>query len=234
MADHAHARYLTGPLGKQTRPKVIEFRQLTLMQEGQTILQDVTLDIFEGESVAFLGEPGSGKSALFVCIQGQVQPTKGEVCVLGASLPPLLPEIRRQIGIMPQQLDLKTPETLAKCLQRFAAYHGIQLNSQQVKAYCAHYQLAPSASMTALTNLQARIFALALALVHDPRLVLLDEPLAGLSEVEQSIFWTYLQRTQREGRTLLCTFTPPLAQKHLSEYDLIVRLERGCVLREQV
>lgn len=233
MADHAPARYLTGPLGKQERPKIIELRQLTLVREGQTILRDITLDIFEGESVAVLGEPGSGKSALFACMQGQIRPTEGEVRVLGVSLPPLLPEIRRQMGAMPEQLDLKTPETLARSLQRFAAYYHVRLNSQQVKAYCGHYRLAPAAFVASLTGLQVRIFALALALVHDPRLVLLDDPLAGFSEAEQAIFWTYLQEIRREGRTLLCTFTPPLAKKYLSEYDLIMRLEEGCVLREQ-
>jgi ABC-2 type transport system ATP-binding protein len=233
MADHAPARYFTGPPGQQERPKVVELRQLTLVREGHTILRDVTLDIFEGESVAVLGEAGSGKSALLACMQGQVQPTEGEVRVLGASLPPLLPAIRRQMGTMPEQLDLKTPETLARSLQRFAAYYDVQLTGRQVKAYCAHYRLAPAASVATLTGLEARIFALALALVHDPRLVLLDDPLAGLSAAEQPIFWTYLQEIRREGRTLLCTCTPPLAKKYLSEYDLIMRLEQGCVLREQ-
>src|SRR5579883_581707 len=234
MADYAPARYLTGPPGEQERPKVVELRQLTLVREGHTILRDVTLDIFEGEFAAVLGEPGSGKSTLLACMQGLVQPTEGEVRVLGTSLPPLLPEIRRQMGIMPGQLDLKTPETLARSLQRFAAYYGVRLNSQQVEAYCAHYRLAPAASVTALTCLEARIFALALALVHDPRLVLLDDPLTGLSELEQSIFWMYIREIRREGRTLLCTFTPPLAKKHLSKYDLVIRLEQGSVLRKQV
>lgn len=228
-----HARYLTGPLGKQTRPKIIELRQLTAGPEQQPVLNTITLDIFEGEAVAFLGPANSGKSALLACLLGNLRPTRGEIHLMGAALPPLLPEIRRQIGVMPQQLDLKTSGTVATYLQRFAKYYGLQLTAEQISAYCAHYQLLPTMQVSTLTPLQARIFALALALVHDPHLALFDEPLAGLDNADQEVLWTYLQRTQYEGRTLLCTFTPPLAEKYLSGYDLIVRLEQGRLIRQE-
>lgn len=229
-----HLRYLTGPLGKRMRPKVIELQQVTLMHEWRFILRDVTLDIFEGESIALLGGPGSGKSALLACVQGQIQPVKGRVRVLGAELPPLPPKLRRQIGVLPQQLEERDQEkTVKDYLQRFASYHAIQLNNEQIMTYCASYELAPTRPVTELSSLQRRTLALALALVHDPRLVLLDDPLAGLSAQDQEIFWTYLQRTRHEGRTLLCAFTPPLAQKELSGYDLIVTLEQGYLSRQE-
>jgi ABC-type multidrug transport system ATPase subunit len=228
-----HARYLTGPLGKQMRPKIVEFHHLTVIQDWQPILQNITLRIFEGEAVALLGAANAGKSALLACIQGQFQPVKGEISVLGASLPPLPPEIRRQIGVMPQQIDLHTHETVAAYLRRFAAYQAVQLSAEQVETYCAQYHLSPSTLVAHLTDLQARVFALALALVHDPRLVLLDEPLAGLPEQDTPAFWTYLQRTLREGRTLIAAFTSPLAEKYFNGYDVIVRLEQGHLLREK-
>jgi ABC-2 type transport system ATP-binding protein len=226
-------RYLTGPLGKQLRPKVIEFRHLTAMQEGRPILQNITLNIFEGEAVALLGEARSGKSALLACMQGLIQPARGEICVLGASLPPLPPEVRRQIGVMPRHIDLHTGETVAVYLQRFATHQGIQLNTEQITTYCAHHQLSPFTPVAYLSELQKHFFALALALVHDPRLVLLDEPLAGLSERDRAAFWPSLQRTLLEGRTLVSTFTYPLAEKYLNVYDVIVRLKEGCLFREK-
>ncbi len=229
MVDHT--RYLTGPLGKQTRPKVIELQQITLMQEWQTLLRDVSLDIFAGESIALCGAPGSGKSALLACIQGQIQPVRGKIRVLGAELPPLPPKLRRQIGVRPQQIERGTRETVAEYLLRFASYHAIKLNSKQIAMYCSQYELPPSHLVAELDSLQEHILALALALVHDPIVVLLDEPLAGLSKQDQMTLWAYLQRIQREGRTLLCTFTPPLAEKELNGYDLIVKLEQGRLFR---
>lgn len=229
MGDHA--RYLTGTLGKQTRPKIIELHQLTITQEHQPLLREITLDIFEGESVALVGSSEIDKNALLACILGQIQPTTGEIRVLGMSLPPLPVEVRRQLGVMPQLVERKTHETVAAYLQRFATYHGVQLTTTQLSAYCVHYRLSPSVSVMDLSSLQTRVLALAVALIHDPRLALLIEPLTGLTEQEQIAMQDYLQRTQREGRTLLSTFTPPLAEKHFTGYDLIVKLEQGQLLR---
>lgn len=228
-----HSRYLTGEPGKQTRPKVIEFRQFTAMPEGQAAVHDITFDIFEGEVVALAGTPNAGQKTLLACLQGQIQPIHGEVHVFGVPLPPLTAEIRRQIGVLPQKLVPRPAETVMVYLQRFASYHNIKLTREQSRKYCSSYQIQPALPVTALNRLQARICALALALVHDPRLVLLDDPLANLTEEEQAAFWLYLQRIRCEGRTILCTFTSPLAEKYLNGYDLIISIEQGKLLRQE-
>jgi ABC-type multidrug transport system ATPase subunit len=133
---------------------------------------------------------------------------------------------------MPHQLAPRKEETVEVYLQRFAVYYDVQLTNEQMQIYCAHYQLPASLQVIDLTPLQARILSLALALVHDPRLALFDEPLTGLNEAEQEILWTYLQGIQREGRTVICTFKFPLAEKYLSGYDLIMKLEQGRLLRQ--
>jgi ABC-type multidrug transport system ATPase subunit len=230
----SHVRYLSGALGKHTRPKIIELLQLTVMQEHLPLLREITLDVFEGESVALLGSSEIDKNTLLACILGQIQPTKGKIRVLGEPLPPLSPALRRQIGVMPEQLDHKTHETVATYLQRFSSYYGFQLTNSQIALYCAHYQLPLSTQVAELSKLQMRILALALALVHDPRLALLVEPLTSLTESDQATMQGYLQRAQSEGRTLFCTFTPPLAEKHFTGYDLIVRLEQGKLLRQEL
>lgn len=229
-----HTRYLTGELGKQTRPKIIELRQLTVTREQVPILRDMTLDIFEGEAVAMLGQVEEEKHTLLACLLGQIQPTSGHLRVLGTSLPPLPAPIRRQIGVMPQFVERKTRETVATYLQRFAGYHDVKLTSAQISHYCAHYQLAPDTPVAELSALQARVLALALALVHDPRLALLVEPFSGLTPAEQETFQAFLLRTRSEGRTLLCTFTSPLAEKFILGYDGVVKLEQGRIVRQDI
>lgn len=226
-------RYLTGSLGTQTRTKLIELHHLTVSLACRSVLDAITLDIFAGESVALVGTNADEKETLLACLLGQIQPAHGEIRVLGASLPPLPRTIHRQLGIMPQQLDDKLHETVAACLQRFAAYHEVHLTDRQIAHYCAHYHLQPAVPVKLLTNFQVRILTLALALVHDPRLAFLVEPLTDLSEEEQTIMQTYLRRIQREGRTLLCTFTPPLAERYLIGYDVLVKLEQGRLLRQE-
>ncbi len=199
-----HVRYLTGPLGKQMRPKIVELDHITIRRTRRSALEKITLHIFEGESVALLGSSEEEKYILTACLLGQIQPDSGTIRVLGTQLPPLPPEIRRQIGVMPRQVECRTSETVAHYLQRFSAYHGVQLTHAQVSLYCTRYELSPSRQVAELSRLQARVLALALAQVHDPRLTLLIEPLDELTEQEQIIVEGYLRRSQREGRTLLC------------------------------
>lgn len=225
-----HVRYLTGALGKQTRPKIIELRQLTVVQQDP-LLSDITLEIFEGEAVALLGSSEAEKKTLLACLLGKIQPTRGEIRVLNTTLPPLPPQIRRQVGIMALSTQHALDERVGLRIQRRATHYGTPFTPAQIDAYCGHYGLASDMSVATLTRLQARVLALALALVHDPRLLLLVEPLTGLSEQEQGVMRGYLQRAQREGRTLLSTFSPPLAEKELTGYDLVARLEQGRLLR---
>lgn len=226
-------RYITGPIGIQARPRVIVFDHLSAMHLGQTVLHDISLNVYEGESVAILGEPGAGKSMLLASIQGLVQPAQGHIHILGAEVPPVPPIIRRQIGVMPQYLNQPGKDTVADYLRHFAAIHEIHLGQAQVNEYGHHYRLDPLSLISQLTPLQLRILFLALALVHDPRLVLLDEPLAGLAETGHPVIWQYIRQMQSEGRTLLMTFTPPIAGEHLSEYDVIIELIEGHIVQQK-
>lgn len=226
-------RYITGPIGIQARPRVIVFDHLSAMHLGQTMLHDISLNVYEGESVAILDPAGAGKSMLLASIQGLVQPAQGHIHILGAEIPPVPPIIRRQIGVMPQHLNQPGKDTVADYLRHFAAMHEILLSQAQVNEYSHHYRLDPLSHISQLTALQLRILLLALGLVHDPRLVLLDEPLAGLSETGRPVIWQYIRRMQSEGRTLLMTFTSPLADEHLSGYDVIIELVQGRVVRQE-
>ena len=220
-------RYITGPLGKQTRPCVIAFDHLSATRHGRLVLQDISLSIYEGESVAVIGPAGAGKSMLLACIQGLVQPTKGHLQAMGVEVSPMTSIIRRQIGVMPGSLDYPEMFRVADLVRRFAGYYDVELSEPQVEEYCHHYALSSCSFVSQLTLPERRVLLLALALVHDPHLVLLDEPLAGLSSAHESLVWPYMRQMQSEGRTLLTTFTPPIAEEHLRRYDLIVMLDKG-------
>lgn len=224
-------RYITGPLGKQSRPCVIALNHLAAQSQGHLALSDISLSIYEGESIAILGTAGAGKSLLLASLQGLVQPTQGHIAVLGATLPPIRPETRQQIGAMPVYLDIGTHLTVGSYLRHWATYYDIQLSATQADEYLCPYGLTSMLSLAHLTPLQRRILQLALALVHDPRIVLLDEPLRGLTAEDHEVVWHHLRRMQSEGRTSLATFTLPLAQEHRNEYDLIVRLDHGHIVQ---
>lgn len=231
--DSHTQRYITGPLGKQTRPRVIAFDHLSAIQNERLVLYDISLSIYEGESAAVIGPAGAGKSNLLACIQGLAQPIKGHLLVMGNQVPPMAAGIRRQIGVMPGHLDHPELLRIGDLVRRFAAYYNLDLSEAQVEEYCRHYALSSTSLVSQLTLPQLRVLLLALTLVHDPHLVLLDEPLAGLSNADSSLIWQYLRRMQSEGRTLLITFTPPIAEELLRGYDLIVTLDKGHIQSQQ-
>ena len=197
------------------------------MRRNRSSLRDVSLSIFEGESVAVIGPARAGKSELMACVQGLVQPDEGHLNVLGHEVPPVTAEMRRQIGVMPGQLERAERLLVANQVRRFAGYYNLDLSQAQVEEYCRHYALSSTWLVAQLSPPQLRALALSLALVHDPHLVLLDEPLAGLSDPDGLLIRQYLRRMQSEGRTLLVTFALPIAEEQLRGYDLIVTLEKG-------
>jgi ABC-2 type transport system ATP-binding protein len=220
-------RYITGPLGKEARPCIIAFDHLSALLDGRSLLHDISLSIYEGEAVAVIGPADAGKNVMLDCIQGVVQPIKGQLHVMGVEVPPMPSAIRRQIGILPHHLGHPETFRVIDLIQRFAGYYSLELSEAQIEEYCHHYSLSSSWFISQLTAFQLRVLTLALTLVHDPGLVLLDEPLAGLADADSSLIWRYLRRMQSEGRTLLITFTPPIAEEHLRGYDLIVMLDKG-------
>ena len=226
-------RYITGPLGQQARPRVIAFEHVSTLEYGHLALRDVSLSVHEGEALAVIGPEDAGKSELLACVEGLAQPIKGHLNVMGHPVPPMTTEIRRQIGVMPRQLDRVQAVFVADLVRRFAGYYNLDLSAAQIEAYCRHYALSASWNIAQLSPSQLRLLALALTLIHDPHLVLLDEPLSGLSNNDSLLIQQYLRRMQSEGRTLLATFMFPIAEDQLRGYDLIVMLDKGHIVSQE-
>jgi ABC-2 type transport system ATP-binding protein len=230
MASYKTGRYITGPLGKYSRPCIIRCEYLTVQQETRSLLHDLCLDIYEGEAVAVLGDDTAGKSALLACLQGMLRPTRGHLQVLGADIPPIPPDIRLQIGVLPRYLHLPEEATVLDALTYYASLYELYLNSPQLENYIQTYHLHLDSVVSQLSPLEQGLLSFALTLLHDPSLVLLDEPLDGLTEDDREIIWHYLRQIRREGRTQVTTFTPPIAESLLNEYDVVITLEEGRIL----
>jgi ABC-2 type transport system ATP-binding protein len=176
---------------------------------GVEALRDVALDVEAGEFFGLLGPNGAGKSTLIHCTTGLAQPTSGEIRVFGHDAIGDYGEARQAVGLAPQELNLDWFLTVEETLDYHAGYFGMPRRERRVRAR----ELLETFSLTAKRNERTRTLSggmkrrliLARALMHRPRLLILDEPTAGVDIELRLELWHYVQRINQEGTTILLT-----------------------------
>jgi ABC-2 type transport system ATP-binding protein len=163
-------------------------------------LDGVTLRIKQGEIYGLLGPNGSGKTTLIRAIVGLVAPDSGTVTVLGRKMPDI--DILSQVGYMTQQAALYPDLSVAENLRFFAAINGADSNVTEVLRTVELEQRRTSVVATLSGGMRQRC-SLACALVHRPRLLLLDEPTVGVDPQLRVQFWDHFRDMAAAGTTIL-------------------------------
>jgi ABC-2 type transport system ATP-binding protein len=163
-------------------------------------LDGVTLRIKQGEIYGLLGPNGSGKTTLIRAIVGLVAPDSGTVTVLGRKMPDI--DILRQVGYMTQQAALYPDLSVEENLRFFAAINGADSNVTEVLRTVELEQRRTSVVATLSGGMRQRC-SLACALVHRPRLLLLDEPTVGVDPQLRVQFWDHFRDMAAAGTTIL-------------------------------
>lgn len=185
----------------------IEIKAVSKSFKNKHVLHQIDLTIELGQIFGLIGPSGSGKTTLVKIIVGMDSPSKGNVQVLGKDVPHL--QLLRQIGYMAQADALYNDLTGAENLAFFGSLFNIKKDQLQER-------IAYVANLVQLTNdLKKKVeyysggmkrrLSLAVALIQDPQVLILDEPTVGIDpELRQSI-WTELQRLKQTGKTILLT-----------------------------
>ena len=185
----------------------ISFKHLTKHYGSLVALNDVSLQIEEGEFFGLLGPNGAGKTTLISILAGLCRPTAGSVEVMGHDVQADFREARRLLGIVPQELVFDPFFTVRETLQFQSGYFGIKNNGEWIDEILHHLGLADKANknMRALSGGMKRRVLVAQALVHRPPVIVLDEPTAGVDvELRQSL-WKFISRLNQEGHTIVLT-----------------------------
>ena len=170
-------------------------------------LNQVNLDIEEGEFFGLLGPNGAGKTTLISILAGLARATQGRVLVQGSDVQAQYADARRKLGIVPQELVFDPFFTVREALRFQSGYFGVKNNDAWIDELLENLGLADkaNANMRQLSGGMKRRVLVAQALVHKPPIIVLDEPTAGVDVELRQTLWQFIARLNKEGHTVLLT-----------------------------
>jgi lipooligosaccharide transport system ATP-binding protein len=177
---------------------------------GQTLAVDgICFSVARGECFGFLGPNGAGKTTTMKMLYGACAVTEGRLQVLGRDVSTDSREIKRRLGVVPQDDNLDTEVSVLENLLVFARYFSIPQKEARVRALelLEFFQLGEKRDqkVEALSGGMKRRLITARALIARPELIVLDEPTTGLDPAARHLLWEKLKQLQREGTTLVLT-----------------------------
>jgi ABC-2 type transport system ATP-binding protein len=200
----------------------IDLKDIKKVYKGDVeALKGISLQVEEGDFYALLGPNGAGKSTTIGIISSLVNKTSGHVSVFGFDIDSQLEDAKAKIGLVPQEFNFNQFEPPLQILVNQAGYYGIKRNEAIVRAekYLKLLDLWEKCNQPSreLSGGMKRRLMIARALMHEPRLLILDEPTAGVDiEVRRSM-WEFLQQINKQGVTIILT------THYLEEAEMLCR-----------
>lgn len=170
-------------------------------------LNNVSLDIEEGDFFGLLGPNGAGKTTLISILAGLARASSGRVTVLGHDVQSDFASARQRLGIVPQELVFDPFFNVRETLRIQSGYFGIRNNDAWIDELLENLGLADKATsnMRQLSGGMKRRVLVAQALVHKPPIIVLDEPTAGVDVELRQTLWHFIARLNKQGHTVLLT-----------------------------
>ncbi|MDT8450768.1 MAG: ABC transporter ATP-binding protein, partial [Wenzhouxiangellaceae bacterium] len=178
-------------------------------KNGVEALKGIDLTVGEGDFFALLGPNGAGKSTLIGIVSSLVNATSGETRVFGISVQKSRSRAMAEIGLVPQEINFNQFERPIDIVVNQAGYYGVPRKIARARAEKYLHQLklwdkAFKPSRTLSGGMKRRLM-IARAMVHEPRLLILDEPTAGVDiEIRRSM-WKFIEQINRDGTTVILT-----------------------------
>jgi ABC-2 type transport system ATP-binding protein len=209
----------------------IEVRRLTKRFGDVVAVDGISFDVGRGTIFGLLGRNGAGKTTTLECCIGLGRPTSGDVRVLGLdpTRPRDLARLRPRIGVQLQSTSLPEKANVGEVLELYAAYYAIAPRAEEMAARVG-LEGKLDRQIAQMSGGEQQRLALALALQHDPEVLFLDEPTAGMDAFGRRILWAEVERLRDAGKTIVLTTHYIEEAERLC--DRICVIQRGAIVAE--
>jgi lipooligosaccharide transport system ATP-binding protein len=218
----------------QSRTSTLVARELKKSYDGFEAVKGVDFEVYRGECYGFLGPNGAGKTTTMKMIYGAVIPTDGELEVAGLDVRRCEREIKRRIGVVPQENNLDDDLKVKENLLVYGRYYDLprKVAIQRAEELLEFVELTERAEspVDQLSGGMKRRLLIARALINDPEIVVLDEPTTGLDPQARHLVWDRLRALAAEGKTLV--LTTHYMEEAARLCDRLVIMEGGLIIAQ--
>lgn len=186
---------------------MIEVRDLHVCYAELRAVSGLSFSVAQGEVFGLLGPNGAGKTSTLACIEGLQRAARGSVWVAGLDVAHAPQQVKRLLGVQLQKSALFEELTALELIELYAALYDVYPTKSDLLKLLERFGLSQKANARPgqMSGGQQQRLALALAIVHSPQVVLLDEPSTGLDPQARRGVWSLIRSMQAEGRTILLT-----------------------------
>ncbi|MCF8369010.1 MAG: ABC transporter ATP-binding protein [Bacteroidales bacterium] len=208
----------------------IEIKNLNKTYHKVTALKDISFAVHKGELFGLIGPDGAGKTSLLRILASLLIPDSGTAMMEGFDVVKDYKEIRKIVGYMPGRFSLYYDLTVEENLSFFASIFGTTIRENYDLIKDIYFQIEPFKKRKAgnLSGGMKQKLALSCALIHKPKVLILDEPTTGVDAVSRKEFWDMLKQLKAQGITVIVS-TPYMDEAGLC--DRIALIQDGSILK---
>lgn len=190
-----------------TNTPVLQVEGLNVYYGSFQAVRNVSFNVQPGEIFGLLGPNGAGKTSTLSAVEGLVRPHSGSITVAGYSVQKQPRHARAFMGVQLQATSFQSELTVAEIIKLFAGIYGIRLSDERLNTILADIQLQDAASKKygELSGGQQQRVSLIIATIHEPRLLLLDEPTTGLDPQSRRQLWEKIETMRERGHGIILT-----------------------------